>query len=173
MSRIDITLGSEGLSRLREMLSNEQKTLRTAVYGIETRLGAIGKAEMQQRLPFVSKDGNAVGEVNVERDADGVRVSHSGEQVAYLEFGTGIEGQRSPYPFEDTEVGSGQWKYDVNGHGTAGWRYRNKFAAPDKKGRQIRWSKGIVGFAPVYHAYMEANLNLMRVAREVFGGKST
>lgn len=41
--------------------------------------------------------------------------------AAFVEYGTGIVGERVPHPEPET----GNWAYDVNGHGDEGWWYWN------------------------------------------------
>lgn len=44
------------------------------------------------------------------------------DDMYYLEFGTGIVGQRNPHP-EASKYG---WLYDINNHGDKGWTFRRK-----------------------------------------------
>lgn len=51
----------------------------------------------------------------------------------YVEYGTGIVGESEPHP-----EAAGKWDYDVNGHGTKGWVYKN-----DKDGK-FYWTQGYI-----------------------------
>ena len=51
----------------------------------------------------------------------------------YVEYGTGIVGASSPHP-----EATGNWDYDVNGHGLKGWIYRS-----DTDG-EFHWTMGYV-----------------------------
>lgn len=52
--------------------------------------------------------------------------------AAYVEFGTGIEGEHNSHP----EPGAVGWEYDVNNHGDEGWYYYNP---NDSK---VHWTRG-------------------------------
>ena len=75
------------------------------------------------------------------------------DHAAYVEFGTGVVGQRDPHP-------TMPWAYDVNGHGEDGWYYWDD-------GRK-RWTKGMPSRP---YMYITANVlakEVARIAREVF-----
>lgn len=109
-------------------------------------------------------DGNVGGSVSVETDIDGASVVFSGEQVAYIEFGTGIVGENSPYPDTEALIKAG-WEYDVNNHGEKGWFYRDKTT-----GERV-WSIGMEGVRPVYWASKEAEKLIPETVRKVFDEK--
>ena len=52
--------------------------------------------------------------------------------AVYVEFGTGVVGQRNPHP-EPIEG----WEYDINKHGDAGWWYFNE------RDQEWHWTKGM------------------------------
>ena len=52
--------------------------------------------------------------------------------AVYVEFGTGVVGQRNPHP-EPIEG----WEYDINKHGDAGWWYFNE------RDQKWHWTKGM------------------------------
>lgn len=85
------------------------------------------KDEMYQRLIVATTN---IPDISVEllTVENGFILSASGEQVVYLEFGTGIVGSANPHPRLDfaNEVLDGPWEYDINNHGVAGWNYRDK-----------------------------------------------
>lgn len=58
----------------------------------------------------------------------------------YVEYGTGYIGANSPHPEAD-----GNYDYDVNGHGIAGWVYKN-----DRDGKW-HWTAGYVSRPFMYN----------------------
>lgn len=77
------------------------------------------------------------------------------EFAPYVEFGTGIIGQRNPHE-EPT------WTYDVNKHGESGWFYF------DEQGK-AHWTKGVPARPFMYNTVVELALKASQIAREVFG----
>lgn len=77
--------------------------------------------------------------------------------AAYVEFGTGVVGSRSPHPNPDG------WAYDVNSHGDEGWVYYD-----DETGK-FRWTKGFKSRPFMYNTARQLEKDCARIAREVFG----
>lgn len=77
--------------------------------------------------------------------------------AAYVEFGTGVVGSRSPHPNPDG------WAYDVNSHGDEGWVYYD-----DETGN-FRWTKGFKSRPFMYNTARQLEKDCERIAREVFG----
>ena len=77
--------------------------------------------------------------------------------AAYVEFGTGVVGSRSPHP--DPQG----WQYDVNAHGDEGWVYYD-----DDSGK-FRWTKGFKSRPFMYNTAREIEKNCAKIAKEVFG----
>ena len=77
--------------------------------------------------------------------------------AAYVEFGTGVVGSRSPHP--DPQ----DWQYDVNAHGDEGWVYYD-----DDSGK-FRWTKGFKSRPFMYNTAREIEKNCAKIAKEVFG----
>lgn len=72
--------------------------------------------------------------------------------AVYVEFGTGIVGQRNPHP-EPVEG----WKYDINEHGDKGWWYFNE------RDQKWHWTKGMVNRPFMYNT-------IQQLKAEVEGG---
>ncbi len=77
--------------------------------------------------------------------------------AAYVEFGTGVVGSRSPHPNPQG------WQYDVNAHGDEGWVYYD-----DDSGK-FRWTKGFKSRPFMYNTAREIEKNCAKIAKEVFG----
>ena len=77
--------------------------------------------------------------------------------AAYVEFGTGVVGSRSPHP--DPQG----WQYDVNAHGDEGWVYY------DDDSGNFRWTKGFKSRPFMYNTAREIEKNCAKIAKEVFG----
>ena len=77
--------------------------------------------------------------------------------AAYVEFGTGVVGQRSAHPNPKG------WQYDVNGHGDKGWVYY------DDDGGKFRWTKGFKSRPFMYNTARELEKSCAKIAKEVFG----
>lgn len=77
--------------------------------------------------------------------------------AAYVEFGTGVVGQRNPHPNPQG------WQYDVNGHGDEGWVYYNDYLG------DFRWTKGFKSRPFMYNTARQLEKNCEKIAREVFG----
>jgi len=73
--------------------------------------------------------------------------------AVYVEFGTGVVGQRNPHP-EPIEG----WKYDVNEHGDAGWWYFNE------RDQKWHWTKGMES-----RPFMYNTLQILKVEAEKGG----
>ena len=77
--------------------------------------------------------------------------------AAYVEFGTGVVGSRSPHPNPDG------WQYDVNGHGNEGWVYYDDYSG------KFRWTKGYKSRPFMYNTARQLEKECKKIAREVFG----
>ena len=78
------------------------------------------------------------------------------EWAKYVEFGTGIIGSENPHP--DTSLGD--WKYDINNHGEAGWFY--------KKDEVWHHTQGMPSRPFMYDTGIELSEIVIEVAKEVF-----
>lgn len=75
--------------------------------------------------------------------------------AVYVEFGTGVVGQRNPHP-EPIEG----WEYDVNEHGDAGWWYFNE------RDQKWHWTKGMKS-----RPFMYNTLQILKAEAEKGGFK--
>lgn len=118
-----------------------------AEYGmIEARIqiadfSAVDSGELYASMMYYMKDSNTA-----------VIFTDCGH-AAYVEFGTGIIGSRSPHP-------SQPWAYDINSHGDDGWYYF--------KNNRWNWTAGFESRPFMYHTAEELKRNAKRIAQEVF-----
>ena len=78
--------------------------------------------------------------------------------AAFVEYGTGVEGEKSPHPNPDG------WVYDVNEHGEGGWVYLND---NDSK---FHWTTGEPAKPFMYETARELEEICGKIVQEVFGG---
>ena len=78
------------------------------------------------------------------------------EWAKYVEFGTGVIGNENPHP--DTSLGN--WKYDANNHGEAGWSYY--------KDGEWHHTKGMPSRPFMYETGIELADVVIETAKEVF-----
>ena len=77
--------------------------------------------------------------------------------AAFVEYGTGVVGARSPHPNPDG------WVYDVNGHGESGWVY---LSDNDSK---LHWTNGVPARPFMYETAKALEELCMDIARGMFG----
>ena len=160
MRTINVTLGTEGINELKQYVQSLQGKLDTVSKKAEERVAEYGRNQLENFAPTMSVDGNMPGNVFVDDDGTMHRVVYAGEDVAYIEFGTGYVGENNPYPDEITLNKAG-WQYDVNEHGVKGWVYRRKDTG------QYRHSRGMKPEAPVLKAKNETRKAVKVIVREV------
>lgn len=106
-----------------------------------------------KNTPISDKDGRHLRfNTYWEKTSDGYRIVQEGENVTYVEFGTGVVGENSPHP-EASDFG---WKYGIGEHifttkdGRRGW-----FFPLESGGEvQVRFTEG-----------QKANMQMYKTAR--------
>ena len=141
-----------------------QSQLDGVVLEAERRIAEKGQIEVEAVAPTTSVDGNRVGQVFIEDVGDMTRVVYAGEDVAYIEFGTGYVGANNPYPDQIT-LNNANWIYDVNEHGYAGWVYKLK------DGSGYRHSRGMEAQAPILKGFKKTQVAVPQIVREVMNEK--
>lgn len=156
---MQIILGNQGIRELKKLLNKRLHTLDSITDKIALRLAEKGLTLVQSNAPTNDIDGNIAGTASIEQMKDGYRVIYSGQDVAYIEFGTGYKGQLNPYP-DTSALNLADWQYDVNGHGVKGWFYKSK------RDGSIKHSRGMSPEMPMYRSYKE----LEDVTKEIIIG---
>lgn len=141
------------LSQVNNKLSKVTETIEkeTAEFGAKT-LSGLAPSSAQY-------DGNYSGDVSFNKTPLGYEVIYEGEQVAYIEFGTGLMGQ-GLYPESDI-TNKANWSYDRGGHGNNGWAYT------DHRTGEPCYSYGMIGEKPVYRALAQTRQELPIIVKRV------
>ncbi|POP31853.1 hypothetical protein C3B58_14595 [Lactonifactor longoviformis] len=79
------------------------------------------------------------------------------DHAAYIEFGFGLRGEQNPHP--DPSISN--WKYDIHGHGSAGWWYY--------KNGDWHWSGGQPSKPFMFETGRDLRNLVPKLAKEVFG----
>ena len=87
---------------------------------------------------------------------DVIEVYTNKEYAAFVEFGTGIVGAKSPRSYNANI----EWQYDVNQHGESGWWYYI--------GNEKHWTKGQVASEYMYKALQDLDASYQLIAQKVF-----
>lgn len=77
------------------------------------------------------------------------------EYGAYVEFGTGVVGKKSPM----AEANRYGWRYDVNNHGDSGWTYR--------KGDEFFWTKGQHGTGFMHLSSVDIRRHFLTIIKQM------
>lgn len=135
-----------------------EKRIREIAYALAERGEEIAKQKCREYT-----DGTGWLEENIwcEVDVTGgkfkVIVHMDTQYAAYVEFGTGIVGAEYSHP----NAGRRNWQYDVNGHGDAGWVYK------DDAG-DFYWTKGQPAKPIMWETVQQLKEEFPSIVREVF-----
>lgn len=148
MPRVVVPLSVANIRRLRSNLKALSRELRDEIkVGIEQETCAVIATEVKANIAGISDlDGNYLGgenpnaSVTVEVSMVGHEVIWRGQQIAYLEFGTGAPG--AAYPYSGKAMAEAGYHPDPT---KDQWWYKDAKIGP--------WvSLGLVPQAPMYHA---------------------
>jgi hypothetical protein len=130
---------------------------------ITEQLAKIGSEAIQQNVAGITDpDGNAPGTVGTQVEGSSAKVFQKGDQISYLEYGTGEQGKASPHP-KAVEAG---WQYDVGTHirkmknGKRMWHYFDRL-----RGHR-RTTNGIPAQKQVLRASLTMRDNIVPAAKE-------
>ncbi len=141
---LNITLSERSIDSAIAQLNALAYKLDRAPDTVCDTLGSIALAEMTvNQSAILDQDGNELGAPYMVSGAGEVEVGLTGDQVAFLEFGTGPVGAATPHPEppSDWEYGAGE-TISENGD----WRYY------DKQRGYWRLTTGIPAYMPVFNA---------------------
>lgn len=159
-----VTLGNEGIKALRNYFIGVRGDLDSLVDDINKALANEGFELLESRAPKYAIDGNQMGDVSKEKIPNGYRITYSGEDVAYIEFGTGYIGDNNPYSDFET-LSTVDWQYDINGHGVKGWYYKDKITG------EVKHSQGMTPEMPVYKSFTDLRERSTYIIKGVFNAK--
>lgn len=166
MKKVKVTIGSEGCDVLLTELQNLRADIPKKTTQLINEIGTLAETRAKLLLENMPDfDGNTMGQVSlVQLDANRVQVVHSGEDVGFLEFGTGMIGLSKQHPLSNA-VG---WMYYVPTNyktevdGKKGWYYKDKFTG------ELIFTEGMVGGRSMLNASILARNSISEVAKGVF-----
>lgn len=163
MPKFTANLSVESLDRLIVNVNDYRQKVENAPQKIASELAQIGTDEINSVLTRITDtDGNAIGSVGQTVLGNTATVWNAGEQVAYIEYGTGAVGKSQPHP----TAGDIDWQYDVGKKiratksGKRMWRYWDNL-----KGHW-RITDGLAAQMQAFKAAQKMRSNITRVAKE-------
>ena len=159
MRKIILELSPSSCQNAINELKDYNKKVRSACKEVCKRLAEIGAKEAQRVFAKGAQEGNGDTVVKIRSIPSGYAIVASGEDVYFVEFGTGIDATSTHgfnvsvpiYPGSYSENNAQQ--YSTVGY----WWYRNtKY-------------DGTPAYMPMYYAEKAIRANVNRVAREVLG----
>lgn len=170
MSNIRVMWGADGCDEIIKQLN----ILKSAVKSMETELpehlARVGQNSAEAKTASVGVmglDGNQLGGFYILEHTDYVELVNQGEDVAFIEFGTGMMGQQSPHPL----AGEAGWEYYTPTRykrsvgGRKGWFYKNKLTG------ELTFTEGMVGTKAMYEARLEIFKTMFRDSKEILHSK--
>lgn len=164
MVNIELDLSVGGIDRAMKELTRLKSSLEDKVEGKTKKLVEEGKTILDEKIQMINNyDGNEKGTTYGTAVANMGNIEWKGDQIAYLEFGTGIVGRQNPYP-SSTPV---PWEYanstysrrHTDGH----WSYKN---ANDELVRTY----GIPAYAPMLKTSEELKKKIPEIYKGLLGG---
>ena len=166
MPRYTATLSAKSFRKLAKKVRDYRKSLPEKCEEFAYRMSEEGVAIAQ--LKILSFDavmsGDLLNSMNLEAGdiySDGAKyyIYTDCEWAQFVEFGTGIKGEKKPHP----DKGIVGWRYDVNHHGEEGWYYY--------KDGKWNWTKGMPSRPFMYETGKELKdmSIIMNIAKGVFG----
>ena len=156
MKKITLQLSVDSCKQAIAELKKYQKEIVPKLKEVCKRLAEIGLAEAQANLYFDNENDEAW--LSVEPIADGYKIVMSGEDVYFIEFGTGDATDKHGYDtFVPVYPGSYSEKH-AQRYSKYGFWYYNR----------VKYTE-TPAYMPMYHAGKKMREELPRVVREVFG----
>lgn len=119
MVNIDIALSTSSLQRAVNKLRNLSDSLQRKSNYCAMQLAKEGESELATQITFIADfDGNDAGTIDSLMTDNGAELHWRGDQVDFLEFGTGPTGNVLPY--NDEGAKPSYWEYR-----TSPWYYYN------------------------------------------------
>jgi hypothetical protein len=156
MKTITVELSVDSCNKAIEELKKYQKEIKPKLDEVCKRLAEIGSQEASARARG-SKEGNDDIAFSVEKIDNGYKLVMSGEDVYFVEFGTGD--QVSAHYDTSVPVAYGSWSAE---HSQMLWK--NGFWYYDK----VRYT-GTPAYMPMYYAERKMREEAPRIVKEVFG----
>jgi len=154
---IEVDLGSQAsFAKAEAALNGLDRKVKRAMQNALDEIGDKMQVRFTQEMAsFGLGDSLLLATVSIKRYGQRITLTVAGEHMMYVEFGTGIVGQQSPHP-APLFMG-GDWAYDINDHGDAGWVYYDEAGAK-------RWTKGAKAKPVLYNTWRYAR----RIQKRIF-----
>lgn len=148
--------GVQGLEDMISYLEDLKAQLNRSSNTIIDTAADMAQKSVEFTISSLDLDENLQGRVVTLPIKDGKKVSHIGDQVAFLEFGTGMVGKQSPHPLSPEY----NWEYYIDSafkdevYGQEGWWFNGSFHT------------GIPAGRAVYNAGVEVRNRIPQIAKE-------
>lgn len=158
MKTIAIELSVDSCNKAIKELQAYQKEIKPKLDEVCRRVAEVGRDEALSIINGIRlQDGNAVERVDVIKIDNGYKLVMEGEDVYFIEFGTG-DGVSAHYDVS-VPVAYGSWSAE---HSQMLWK--NGFWYYDK----VRYT-GTPAYMPMYYAERKMREEAPRIVKEVFG----
>ena len=158
MKTITVELSVDSCNKAIEELKKYQKEIKPKLDEVCRRVAEAGRDEALSIINGIRlQDGNAVERVDVVKIDNGYKLVMEGEDVYFIEFGTG-DGVSAHYDVS-VPVAYGSWSAE---HSQMLWK--NGFWYYDK----VRYT-GTSAYMPMYYAERKMREEAPRIVKEVFG----
>lgn len=113
-------------------------------------------------------DSRTIGAINVVKLSDGISIRVENEYFMFIEYGTGVVGERNPHPIPSRDG----WTYDTNKHGETGWWYPSRSDDPnttkyqDKDGNYWAWTKGQASRPFMYKTWLWGSQSVTNIVNK-------
>lgn len=157
MVTIDVQLSDSSIRNAIKKLEKIQYELPQRANICAKKLATLGEKELNTNISGIwNFDGNEAGTTSVEQTQVSTELHWRGNQVDFLEFGTGPIGAMLPYNITLPI----QWKY-----GNTAWVYF--------KDDKYHYTRGIPAYAPMLHAseFMRNKANVYKAYKGLLGKK--
>ena len=167
---IRVMWGAEGCDEIIRQLQGLKRAVKGMEDDLPDHLARIGQTSAEATTAMVGAtglDGNQLGGFYILDKGKGVELVNQGEDVAFIEFGTGMMGLQSPHP----DAGMAGWEYYTPTRykrrvgGLKGWYYKNKVTG------EVTFTQGMVGTKAMYNAWREIVKAMFRDSREMLHKK--
>lgn len=170
MSNIRVMWGADGCDEIIKQLNGLKSAVKSMETELPEHLARVGQNSAEAKTASVGVmglDGNQLGGFYILEHTDYVELVNQGEDVAFIEFGTGMMGQQSPHPL----AGEAGWEYYTPTRykrsvgGRKGWFYKNKLTG------ELTFTEGMVGTKAMYEARLEIFKAMFRDSKEILHSK--
>lgn len=170
MNNIRVMWGADGCDEIIKQLNSLKSAVKSMETELPEHLARVGQNSAEAKTASVGVmglDGNQLGGFYILEHTDYVELVNQGEDVAFIEFGTGMMGQQSPHPL----AGEAGWEYYTPTRykrsvgGRKGWFYKNKLTG------ELTFTEGMVGTKAMYEARLEIFKAMFRDSKEILHSK--